>query len=382
VDPVGGGPIEGVKQLSASADRAGHRVEVCSLDSANAPCVQDFCLPLHPLGPSLGKYGYSRRFTSFLKENAANYDVVVVNGIWQYHSFATWQILRKTATPYVVFTHGMLDPWFKRTYPLKHAKKWLYWPWVEYRVLRDAAAVLFTTEEERREASRSFWLYRANELVVNLGTERAPADHPQQLAAFQARFPQLKGKRIALFLSRIHPKKGCDLLIRSFASVLAKDPDWHLVLAGPDQVGWQFALQDLANRLDISDRITWTGMLSGNLKWGAFRTSEVFCLPSHQENFGIAVAEALSCGVPVLISNKVNIWREVHECGAGLVEPDSVEGSTSLFRRWLNLSDAQMLAMRERAALCFNRSFEIEAARRSLYSVLESVVKRRAENLV
>ena len=89
------------------------------------------------------------RLLSWLRENATRYDAVIVNGIWQYHSYATWLALHRSETPYFVFTHGMLDPWFKRRHPLKHLKKWLYWPWADYRVLRDAQAVIFTCEEER-----------------------------------------------------------------------------------------------------------------------------------------------------------------------------------------------------------------------------------------
>ena len=92
---------------------------------------------------------------------------------------------------------------------------------------------------------------------------------------------------------------------------MAKDPCLQLVIAGPDQIGWQADLQQMALTLGIADRITWTGMLSGKLKWGAYRCAELFCLPSHQENFGIVVAEALACGLPVAIADPVNISGEI-----------------------------------------------------------------------
>src|SRR6202008_3652312 len=134
----------------------------------------------------------------------------IVNGLWQYHSYAVWRTLRKSGTPYVVFPHGMLDPWFKRRYPLKHVKKWLFWPWSDYRVLRDARAVLFTCEEERELARRSFWLYRCNEKIVAYGTPGPSGDSEAFRREFFGRYPNLQGKRLALFISRIHPKKGCD----------------------------------------------------------------------------------------------------------------------------------------------------------------------------
>lgn len=374
--PAGGGPIEGLKHLASRAVANGHRVEVVSLDGPDEPFLASFPLPIYPLGPSLLTYGFSSSLVPWLRENAGRYDVVVVNGIWQYHSFACWRVLRRSQTAYVVFTHGMLDPWFKRRYPLKHAKKWLYWPWADYRVLRSAAAVLFTCEEERLLARQSFWLYNVNERVVSYGVGGPAGDERAQREQFFARFPETRNKRVLLFLGRIHPKKGCDLAIQAFASVMAADPDWHLVIAGPDQVGWQARLVRMAEQHNVADRITWAGMVQGDLKWGAIRSSEAFFLPSHQENFGIVVAEALACGVPVLISNQVNIWREVKEDGAGLVESDSLPGAVSLLRGWAEAPSHVQSAMRAAARSSFEKRFEIDKASRSFLSVLSDVVTR------
>jgi glycosyltransferase involved in cell wall biosynthesis len=178
VNPAGGGPIEGVKQLGGALIHEGHRVEVASLDPPDAPCARQFPIPVYALGPATLRYAFTPRLIPWLRSNRSRYDAVIVNGIWQFHSFAAWQALHDSSTPYVLFTHGMLDPWFKRRYPLKHVKKWMYWPWAEYRVLRDAQAVLFTCEEERVLARQSFWLYRCNEVVVNYGTA-PPTGDPQ-----------------------------------------------------------------------------------------------------------------------------------------------------------------------------------------------------------
>ncbi len=110
-------------------------------------------------------------------------------------------------------------------------------------------------------------------------------------------------------------RKAAIFCSRHLRKVMAADADWHLVMCGPDQVGWQAELTAMAKRLKVAERVTWAGMVSGDSKWGALRAAEVFVLPSHQENFGIVVAEALACGTPVLISNKVNIWREVQRAG-------------------------------------------------------------------
>jgi len=268
----------------------------------------------------------------------------------------------------------MLDPWFKKQYPLKHFKKWLYWPWAEYRVLRDAQAVLFTCEEERVLARGSFWLYHCNEVVVSYGTAQPKGDPQGDLQEFFSRYSSLRGKKLALFMGRVHPKKGCELLIEAFAKVLTQ-PEWHLVIAGPDQVGWQEELNYRAGHLGLNDRITWTGMISGTLKWGALRAAEVFVLPSHQENFGIAVAEALAAGTPALISNKVNIWREIERDRAGLVEDDTLDGTCKLLRSYLEMTTEQKSAMRLAAHDCFEQRFEIRQAAETLHSVLARVAR-------
>ncbi len=367
VNPAIGGPIESVKQSSAVLARRGHTVELVSLDSPNDPWVRECPLPVHAFGSGRGGYSYAPGLVPWLREHHREYDAVIVQGIWQYSSFGVWRALHGTDTPYYVFPHGMLDPWFKRTYPLKHLKKLLYWPWGEYRVLRDAAAVLFTSEEERRLARESFALYRCHEVVVNYGTAAPTFDLAAARAEFLQAFPHLGGKRVFLFLGRLHEKKGCDLLLEAFASIRQSHADAELVLAGPCRDDAYLAhLEQLAG-----DAVTFIDMLTGSLKAGAFAAAEVFILPSHQENFGIAVVEAMACGVPVLISNKVNIWREIEKDGAGLVENDDVAGTERLLARWLATSAPEQAEMRANAARSFAARFDIERAVDSLLHVLQ-----------
>ncbi len=349
----------------------GHSVQVVTFDDPRQPFIKEFPFPVHALGPVRSFYGYNRRLVPWLKAHAGEFDAVIVNGLWQYHSFGTWRALRGSGLPYYVFTHGMLDPWFKRAYPIKHLKKWLYWPWADYRVVRDARAVFFTSEEERLLARKSFWLYRAREYVVAYGTTPPPVNDGRMREQFLAAYPALRDRRVVLFLSRIHEKKGCDLLLHAFADVAAKDLGLELVIAGPDQTGWVERLQKLAEQLGIAQRVTWPGMLRGEMKWGAFYSAETFILPSHQENFGIAVAEALGCGVPVLISDKVNIWREVRAHGAGLVAPDTEAGTIRLLTEWLLLSPLQRSTMRHNALQLFNQRFTVDAMASGLLEAIQ-----------
>lgn len=359
-DPASGGPIENIRQMAPIYLAHGVDANVITLDSPDAPYLRDFPLPVRSIGQAYGKYGYCPELIPWLKENHQKYDCVIVNGIWQFHSYACWVALHRTNTPYVVFTHGMLDPYFRRQYPLKHLKKWMYWPWAEYRVLRDAKLVLFTSEEERTLAAQSFWLYKVNPFTVGYGTRIPHFDLEALGRDFFIRYPNLRGKRLAIFVGRIHPKKGCDLLIQAFHRTWAQEPDWHLLIVGPDQVGLKAELERMSSEFNMSDRITWTGMLRDERKWSAFAASEVFVLPSHQENFGIVVAEALACGIPVLISNQINIWREIQHDQAGFVEQDTLAGTINLLSAWGRLGESERAAMKVNARECFDRHFDLE----------------------
>jgi len=362
VDARSGGPIEGVKQMGAILVSMGHQVEVASLDAPEDPWTKDFPLPLHPLGPTrLGGFRYSPKWVPWLRANAHHYDAVIVDGLWQYHGFGTWRALSGTNTPYFVFTHGMLGLWFKRTFPLKHLKKWLYWPWADYRLLRDATSVLFTCEEERRQARHSFWLYNCQERVVPFGTRLPPQDAKALRELFFSRHPTLKDKRIVLFLGRIHEVKGCDLLVRAFCELAPAHPDIHLVLVGSDANDLTPSFLAQARAAGIEDRVTWLGMLSGDEKWGAFHACDVFALPSHHENFGIAVAEAMGCSKPVLISNQVNIWREIEAGGGGMVADDTLAGTRQNLQRWLRLTPEASREMGARAHATFMQRFTVQA---------------------
>ncbi|HUN24787.1 MAG TPA: glycosyltransferase [Steroidobacteraceae bacterium] len=371
IDPRSGGPREAVKQLTAVASKLHQHVEIVVTEYPDPSWIGEYACPVHCLGPSYLKYGYAPELFRWLRNNASRFNAVVVNGIWQHHSLCTRRALRGSGVPYYVFTHGMLDPWFKRQYPFKHLKKLLYWPWGEYRVLRDARAVLFTSEEERRLARESFSLYRANEWVVNYGVPEPAGDPVLQRELFLRQFPRLRGKRFLLFLGRIHPKKGCDLLIEALAAVRRLDPALQLVIAGPDQAGLQRGLTRLAERLGVAGAITWTGMIRDDTKIGALRAAEAFVLPSHQENFGIAVAESLACGTPVLISNKVNIWREVVEDGAGLAADDTLSGTIEMLQTWAGLGPEERHHMALKAFDSFATRFNVEAAAESLLDALE-----------
>ena len=155
--------------------------------------------------------------------------------------------------------------------------------------------------------------------------------------------------------------------------VAGQDAVIHLLMDGPcANEKYLLQLKELA--ASSAAPITFTGMLSGNLKWGAFSAADAFVLPSHQENFGLAVVEALACATPVLISNKVNIWCEIVNDGAGFADEDDLAGVTRLLNRWIDMPAAERDAMRTNARDCFAHRFEINRATDSLLRVLEERV--------
>jgi len=378
MDPVRGGLAAYVQAIVPALAALGHKSEIVTLDHAGAPFLAAVAAPTHALGPARLGYGYSPRLRQWLQAQRDRFDTVIVHGLWQYQGRAVQRALAgQTRVRYFVFAHGMLDPWFKRTYPLKHLKKWFYWQLAERRVLRDAVAVVFTAEEERILARESFGAGHYTERVVTFGTAAPTGDPIAQREAFLRRHPDLCDRPFWLFLGRIHVKKGVDLLLQAHADLSRKSPATPpLVVAGPcADPGYLASLQRLAGELGTSGKVIWPGMLMGDEKWGALRAAEIFVLPSHQENFGIALVEALACGTPGLISNQVNIWREVVADGAGWGAPDTLAGVSDLLTRWQALDTTHREQMRRAAARSFAERYEISAVAASLVAMLEEAVR-------
>ena len=384
----GGGVIEGILSTSEVWGRHGVERDILSLDFDDAHCVVMSPVKMFGLSRSSSlnkllwkyipylRYGYSSQFTKWLKENVKEYDAVIINGLWNYSSYGAWRVLHKLDVPYFVFPHGMLDPWMKSAYPLKALLKKIYWLLFEQKVLRDATAVFFTCEEERRLAAQSFSPYSARERVVGFGARDVSGDPQTQINAFYQKAPSTRSRKVMLFLGRIHQKKGIDLLIEAFARLASDFSDWDVVIAGPDQVGLMSALKRRCDELGISSRVSWTGMLEGDVKWGAFRAAEFFVLPSHQENFGVVVAESLALGRPVVITNKVNIWREILEDGVGVVINDDVEGVERGMRAMLAMTVGQRKDMGTKGRATFLQRFDIEHNAMELIATINELLPK------
>ena len=374
LNPTLGGPVEGLKQMSLALCNAGHASDVVVFDDEEDDWLsKSGPFKIHVLGPHHTGYWISFKFIPWLRKHHSDYDVIVVHGIWQFHSFAVWLAMLGAKTPYFVFAHGMLGPWFKKRHPIKHLKKCLYWIFAEYHVVHNARALLFTCEQEMLHAKNSFYPYNINELVVGFGT--LPPDNVNTSLMAKYRYPQINNKRVLLFIGRISYIKGCDLLIESFANVCREYESIHLVIAGPDQDNWMKDLVKQSKKLGICERITWVGQLESELKWGVLQSADALILPSHHENFGMVVAEALACGVPVLLTDKVNIWREVVKDGAGFAENDSLEGISRMLKKWLILDAETIVEMKNNAINCFNKRFLMDNVAINLVDIIDRNIR-------
>ena len=237
-------------------------------------------------------------------------------------------------------------------------------------MVNEADGLLFTCETELLLARKSFTPYTPKrEINVGYGIQTPPTYQNSMREEFLAKCPNVQNQPYLLFLSRIHYKKGVDMLIEAYASLVKERSALsnslpRLVIAGPglETEYGQRMLSLVADNTQLNGLILFTGMLTGEAKWGALYGCEAFILPSHQENFGIAVAEALACGKPVLISNQVNIWREIETGGGGFIENNTIEGTQTSLKRWLLLKQAPRTAMGRQAKATFERHFAIRQA--------------------
>lgn len=369
-----GGPIEGLTQSVIYRQKLGQYIEVLTLDPEDSNFFKDFPCKVNGVGPVPKKYGYTPRLKEWIIKNSHRFDVAVIHGLWNHASVGGWQGCVKANLPYVLFTHGMMDPWFKKAYPLKHWLKQLFWI-IQGPALKHASEVLFTSEEEKKLAQGVFWGFSYSPRVVSYAAGDAIEPSSKTLEEYSQIISSLNDKPYLLYLSRIHEKKGCDLLLEAFAKAV-KRPDLQLIMAGPCQDNYIETLKELTIKLNISDRVHWLGMLKGELKAAAFKKAEAFVLTSHQENFGIAVAEALAYGKAVLISDQINIWREIEKGGAGIVAPDTVDGAFSILQRWEGMTNEEKQNMSNAARAVYLENFTVQAAAKDLTHALETAVEK------
>ncbi len=363
--PVLGGPSMACVEMARAVARRGHEVAIYTtdyglegrVDADGAACREEsdppgFAVHTFPVQPPRA-WKPSRALARALARDIASFDVVHLHSLYLRHDWVTGDLCHRLGVPYLVRPHGTLDPYIHRR---RRLLKWAMEAAFQNRVLRRAAALHYTTEEEMQLAAP--YAQGTRGIVVPLGLDAGPFESMPDGGLFRARHPEVGGRRIVLFLSRLHEKKGLDLLAPAFAAVARDRADLHLVIAGPD-AGVEARARGWLRAAGVLGRTTFTGMIEGEEKLAALAAAELFVLPSHSENFGIVVLEAMAAGLPVLVSDKVNLWREVVDLGAGLVTPcDADEISTRLARLLDDPAAARGMGKRGRAAVGERFSWE------------------------
>ena len=392
MEPEAGGVSQAIINIITGLSELGVENEVLSLDAFTEVPTG---LTLHALGPGRGPWSYSKKLKPWLLNHLPDFDIVIVHGLWLYHGYAVSTIMKQlkkgnkirsgsSGSNYqrlFIMPHGMLDPYFQRAKgrKLKALRNIFYWKLIEQQIINSADGILFTCIEESILARQPFRPYKPKrELIVGLGVKQPPDFSEIMQKEFLKKCPQLtENIPYILFLSRIHPKKGLDILLNAYEHLYGKLSETalvpRLVIAGPglDTPYGKEIQYRVSTSKTIRDSVYFTGMLEGPAKWGAFYHSNFFILPSHQENFGIAVIEAMACSKPVIITNQINIWREIQEGGGGFVSEDTQTGIEMHMEKIISLKEGEIKILGAKARSLFTYEYSIiPAAKKMLSEIL------------
>lgn len=358
-NPKSGGPVEGLKQLYKYYKKNNIFVEILSSD--NNLYSENFKkdLPkINTIGRQSCFFKYNSKLIPWLEENIYRYDLIIVEGIWLYHNFAVMSVAKKFNKPYFVFIHGAMAPWLNKFLTFKYLKKKIFYNLFQRRFLINSKAVFFTSSIEMKNAKKGFNLSGIIKKNIGYGILGNQNLTKFKKTLFLTKYPQFKNKKILLYLGRIHEIKGLDILIKSFLKLYKFNKNYHLIIAGPSNKKYLFYLKSLTNKFE--NNITWFDDIYGQLKWDLFNLCDFFCQPSHHENFGITIIEALSSKKPVIISNKVNIYKIINKYNAGFVGNDEQKSFDKALFKINSINKNTYKKLSKSAYKCFVNEFNLE----------------------
>ena len=374
--PVDGGPNLAVRAMARGLTARGIDVTVATTNAAgpktlavpiDTPVIDDGVVYRYFARSVPGSWKFSWPLTRWLWTNAAAYDVVHVHALFSYATIPGCRAAAHVPVPYVLRPLGTLSEW-----SLGHRrwKKRPYYALLERSHLEMAAAVHVTSDAEAEDVARLGYASRTR--VIPLGVDvddRPPRRHRAEEGGQPLRL---------LFLSRLHEKKNVPLLLRALAAAGETSANIELTIAGDGEPRYRTELETIAAELGLHDRVRFVGHVEGDAKRRAFADADLFILPSAHENFGIAVAEALAAGLPVIVTPGVALSREVSDCGAGLVA-DATDADVAAAIVWAAEHPAALVEMGDRAWQLAKRdlSWETTCARLAfLYEELATSSRR------
>ena len=271
-----------------------------------------------------------------LKKRIEHYDVIHVSEVWSYSAAFASHYSERFRKPYIISPRGTLYPF---TFKKKRWKKLPYYYLILKSILEKASLIQYVTEDEK-DQSHNFLKLKNNSAVIPSGIDFSDFSSLPYKEDLSNRFPSLRGKKIILFLSRIIWIKGLDILVESFKNLVKTRNDLHLLIAGEDSGdGYRETVKGWVKNYGLEKNVTFTGLLKGKDKLMAYTGSDVFVLPSYSENFGMVVIEAMACGIPVIISDKVGLCKDIINHGAGIATDTKTEDLTKALKKLLDDSE-------------------------------------------
>ncbi|MFM7407694.1 MAG: hormogonium polysaccharide biosynthesis glycosyltransferase HpsP [Cuspidothrix sp.] len=339
-----GGPSQMVLGLTPALIKAGVKVTIITTDSNGDNGQQPLDVPLNQSIEQDGyeiiyfrcspfrRYKFSLDLFKWLKTHAQEFDIAHIHALFSPVSSVSAMICRQQKLPYILRPLGTLDP---ADLQKKKQLKQLYVQLIEKQNLVGAAAIHFTSEQEAKISNR--FGVKTHDLVIPLGV--IPPVNKETNVLTQWQIPQ--NKPVILFMSRIDPKKGLELLIPSLEKLLIAGFDFHFVLAGtnPQDPGYEDKIKLQIANSPLNFYTTITGFVTGEVKKSLLQGADLFVLPSYYENFGIAVAEAMVGGTPVIISDQVHIYQQIIDSESGWVGKTDVESIFELLKTALSNSE-------------------------------------------
>jgi glycosyltransferase involved in cell wall biosynthesis len=364
-----------IRALSQEISEAGCDIDVATTDDHGRDRVRIALGVGHQ--ESGGTYRYFRRdlrfytvsisFARWMRKHVRDYDIVHVHALFSFPSMVAAVIARREGIPYVLRPLGTLSNW---SFEVRRPRlKWISFRIIEKKVIAGAAAMHFTSDRELAEARKIRPLPRP-EVIPNPVLLTETDRRPPPLSRF---YPELAETDYILFLSRLDDKKGLDLLLEAFALIHDHHSDLQLVIAGEGIESYVSSLRAQANHLGISNRVTWTGFAKGPQKFSLLQGARVFVLPSHSENFGIAAAEALALGVPVVVSDQVGLHPFVAQARAGLVTSLDIHEVAGALTKLIQ-DESLRREMGANARRLANSAFSPKGAAQSILSLYEDIL--------
>ncbi|MCE9591740.1 MAG: glycosyltransferase [Planctomycetes bacterium] len=327
-----GGLVRAVFDLCRVLASRGMDVTLLTYDTRDAPKAWLDGEPGTPRvvkmpGPILPRQILGSRSMKIAAEWIEKTDVVHLHGPFILSSVQMAKLARRMKKPYVFTAHGMLDDWSMARRPLL---KRLFMAMGVRRALRRASRVHCTADKELEQAQK--WFGEGWGIVLPYVVDTQPYENLPGPEAAKAKFPDLRRpEKKVLFLGRLHPKKGVDILLRAAASPRSGYEPFRVVIAGPSEPEYLDGLRRLAGTLGVLERVDFLGMVGGDLKLSLMQSVDVMALPTWQENFGLVLVESMACGTPVVTTWGVDIWPEIEQAG-GLICDRSSEAFAMAFR--------------------------------------------------